>query len=131
MSTILDINATKSVKMDKAENGPIAVVGMIDTPSRAHILDMMESKSLKFADRVRLVRHSLKEWSSVVDVKGAPILFETEEIYIPGVGKRKLVSDACLNHLSEGAIIKISSAAVELNFETEEKEKNSVTPSTQ
>jgi hypothetical protein len=130
MPTILDIDARRNVKLDDTENPPIAIVGMIDTPSRAYILDSIKDKQLSFMDRVRITRHALKEWINVPDGKGDPVKFELEEIYIAGVGKRMVASEACMNRLSEGAILKIANEAVDLNFQTEETEKNSATPST-
>jgi hypothetical protein len=124
MITILDIDARKEVKLDKSEHSPIVIVGMIDTLSRAHILDQMKTNVITFSDRVRIVRHAVKEWVLLNDAKGNPIKYETEEIYLPGVGKKIVLSEGCLNYLSEDALMKISNAAIDLNFETKDTEKN-------
>jgi len=130
MLHLLDPDARVNVKLDESDSSPVIIIGMIDTSARAHILDLMKDQFLTFADRIRLTRHGVKEWALVVDKNSQPVKFETEEVYIPGIGKRNVMSEKCLNYLSEKMLAKISTAVLELNFELEDKEKNSVTPST-
>jgi len=124
MRSILDINATEVVRLDEEPDGPSVMVGMLDTFVRASIADGLSAGDASFLTRVRLVRHAVKGWSSVNDAAGQLLEFKTEQIILPGIGKRVCMSESCMNRLSHEAVRKISDKVISMNFAVEDAEKN-------
>jgi len=69
------------------------------------------------------VRHGLR------GVKNLGIEFESEEVNVPKIGPRRVVSDSFLRRLKIEWIVELYNAILSQNFLSEQDSKNSVTPS--
>lgn len=118
-----------------AENPTIFVLGSLDTFTRAYIDDLHltlkrnGSPTPEIHDHhlhqkyIQFVKFGLKDWRNFLDKEGKEIPLETEEIIIPGVGRRTVVSDKCLKKLLLPWIVELGYEIVSHNRISEEEKK--------
>jgi hypothetical protein len=135
MLIAINPNITKlySLTEDTAgEEKTVFTLGVLDSLTRAYIDDkhLEITKDLSVNDTaihdkyVDFVRFGLRGWTFFKDKDGQEIKCETQEVTIPRLGKRTVISDASLQQLDLKWIVELGLEIILINRISKEESKN-------
>ena len=124
MLTFIDINATKTVPIDAAGETTVTV-GMLSATARAHIKNLVKEDITNYVGQLEAVRYGVRAWTGLRDAAGNQVEPKFQSYNVPGSSKTdRGLTEESLNGLNGDFLRKACSAVIELNFVTEETEKN-------
>lgn len=131
MLTLLDGNITKVIPIGDPKEGVTVTIGMIAATARNHIMNLFREDRSNNLGRLELARFGIRSWSGFAAPDGMVVLPKFESFLIPGTSQPiQGLSEASLSAVPDWIVRRLTVPLVELNFPTEDTEKNSAAPST-